>query len=140
VTRDRRLLLVWGAMVASIVVYGAVAAVLLRGGVPPARSSGVDLWLEVEAAGTAWAAIVLWRTRRVGALRSGALDPDSPAGRAAIRRVSIVCWALAESIAIFGLVLVGLRRTPLPGLAFIGAGVLLELALLPREPSRSRPA
>lgn len=140
---DRTLRIVWGAMVASILVYAAVAASFLRAGasaVGHEKTSGIDLWLEVEAAGTAWAAIVLWKTRRTDPIRNGALDPESAAGRVAIRRVSIVCWALAESIAIFGLVLVGLRRTPLPGAVFLAAGFFLELLLFPRPPAAGKPA
>ncbi|HET7453619.1 MAG TPA: hypothetical protein VFL12_12805 [Thermoanaerobaculia bacterium] len=134
--RDRTLFAVWGAMVASILVYAAVAAWALRGSAPSPSRSGVDLWLDVEAAGTAWAAIVLWKTRRSDLLRSGALDPATPAGRSALRRVSIVCWALVESIAIFGLVLVFLRRTPIPGAVFLGAALAIELSLFPRAPAR----
>ncbi len=132
---DRTLAVVWGAMVASILVFGVVAATVLRG-TPPARGgSGVDLWIELEAAGTAWAALVLWKTKRTDPLRSGALDPASDAGRAALRKVSIVCWALVESIAVFGLVLVFLRRTPLPGAAFIAAALLIQSFLFPRIPA-----
>jgi hypothetical protein len=140
--RDRTLLVVWIAMVASILVESAIAAAALRGGAPSPPRSGVDLWLEVEAAGTAWAAIVLWKTRRSDPMRSGALDPETPAGRAALRRVSIVCWALVESIAVFGLVLVYLRRTPIPGAIFLGAALLIELSLFPRvaEPDGARAA
>ena len=134
--RDRTLLVVWGAMVASILVYAAVAAAELSAGAPSPPRSGVDLWLEVEAAGTAWAAIVLWKTRRSDPLRSGALAPATSAGRSALRRVSIVCWALVESIGIFGLLLVFLRRTPIPGAVFLGAALLIELSLFPRVPAR----
>ena len=138
-TRDRTLLVVWGALAASILVYGAIAAAAIRGAPQARGGSGVDLWLEIEAAGTAWAALVLWKTKRNDPLRSGALDPGSDAGRAMLRRVSIVCWALVESIAIFGLVLVFLRRTAMPGAVFLGAALVLEIALFPRRPGR-RPA
>ena len=137
-TRDRTLLLVWGAMVASILLSAAVAASALRNGEAKTGSKGVDLWLEVEAAGAAWAAIVLWKTRRIDPIRSGALDPATDAGRAAIRRVSVVCWALSESIAILGLVLVFLRRSAMPGGAFLFGALVLELALFPRATAAAK--
>lgn len=134
---SRTLFLVWGAMAASILVYGFVAILVIRSGRPSSASSGVDLWLEIEAAGAAWAALVLWKTRRNDPIRSGALDPESPDGRAAIRKVSIVCWALVESIAIFGLVLVFLRRAAMPGAIFLGGSLVLQLFLAPGIPSRT---
>jgi len=133
----RTLLFVWGAMVASIFFYGIVAILAIRSGHSSSASSGVDLWLEIEAAGTAWAAIVLWKTRRNDPIRSGALDPDSREGGAAIRKISIICWVLVESIGIFGLVLVVLRRTALPGGVFLAGSLVLELLLTPRIPSRT---
>ena len=133
----RTLFFVWGAMVASILAYGIVAILVLRSGRPSSAGSGVDLWLEIEAAGTAWAALVLWKMRRNDPIRSGALDPDSAGGRAALRRVSIVCWALVESIAIFGLVLVVLRRTAMPGTIFLAGSLALQLLFAPRTPSRT---
>ena len=134
---DRTLVVVWGAMAASILVYGIVAILVIRSGHQSSASSGVDLWLEIEAAGTAWAALVLWKTRRNDPIRSGALDPESPAGRAAVRKVSIVCWALVESIGIFGLVLVFLRRALMPGGVLLAGSLIVQLVLAPGIPART---
>jgi uncharacterized membrane protein len=88
-------------------------------------------------------AVVLVVVLRRGALEpieDGRLDPASAAGAARLLTVLVVGWALAESVAIYGLVLRFLGAPTTYWLPFAAAGAILLLVARPWQPGLSRPA
>jgi hypothetical protein len=67
--------------------------------------SSLALAMGVVAFAEAIGALVLLRSRALGPISAGTLDPQSRQGVAGLFTTLIICWVLAESIAVYGLVL-----------------------------------
>jgi hypothetical protein len=83
--------------------------------------------------------IVLFRRGAILPIREGRLDPTSGVGIGRLLMVLIACWALAESIAIYGAVLQFLGSQVHCWTPFSVAGAVLLLAVRPWHRGLSRP-
>jgi F0F1-type ATP synthase membrane subunit c/vacuolar-type H+-ATPase subunit K len=141
------------AMMASIAVYGLVLLTVTRSGPAgePVPASEIELSaprgeppgpiftiaLAVVAAITA-AALLYIRARALPHRhRPGLYDQASPApprrARLEYFTLCVLTWAMAESIAVYGLVLGFLHHAILPFVPFAAASLLLMLVLAPRK-------
>jgi len=128
----RLLRLIYVAMFASVGAYWLVGEVVARQTeiTAPAIIARV---LQVVAAGTVLAVLVL-RFQRIPALTATALASEPAALLARLRVLYLVCFALAEAVALYGLVLrfLGVPRADVT-LFFLAAAVLFLLCY-PRPP------
>ncbi len=137
------------AMMASIAVYGLVLLTVTRAGpagdpVPAAEielsaprgqppGPALTIALAIAAAVTA-AAMFFIRARVLGRPRPALYDDGPrPARRLEYFTLCILLWAMAESIAVYGLVLGFLHHALLPFVPFAGASLLLMIILTPRR-------
>jgi F0F1-type ATP synthase membrane subunit c/vacuolar-type H+-ATPase subunit K len=142
------------AMIASIAVYGLVLLTVTRAGPAgdPVPASEIELSaprgqppgpvftlaLAIAAAVTA-AAIFFIRARALRRRRPGLYDEGAAAPPPARRprleyfTLCILSWAMAETIAVYGLVLGFLHHALLPFVPFAGASLLLMILLMPRR-------
>jgi len=118
--------IVWLALVASLLVYGAIPFVLPLPGEPAAVLVPLVAALVFVALATALATMVLRRVAITGPLASGALDPATKTGAGRVLAISVVLWALCESIGVYGLVLFFLYRE----LALFYPFLLVAMALM----------
>lgn len=133
---DRARWIVWAAMMGAVALYAGLATVLPPFSVPDLPGEAL---LAIAAAGISagLAALVIHRIALVRPILAGRLDPDSAEGSAQALRLWIVCWALAESVAILGLVaalLFGRRDLAWPAVAL---AMLLLVVTSPRLPART---
>jgi F0F1-type ATP synthase membrane subunit c/vacuolar-type H+-ATPase subunit K len=77
------------------------------------------------------AIVAALRVRAIQPIRAGLLDPTSETGAANLFVTLLICWVLAESIAIFGLVLRFLHFEWMYSFPFAVAGALLMLIARP---------
>ena len=121
----QQLAIIWGAMLAAIVLYGVVAIVVAPT-VSPAASAEVD-WLRRLLSGAAvltGALSVWWRRHFLPSAPQSSARPDF----AAVQRHAVIAWALSEAVAVCGLVaalLLGDAREYVP----FGAGAAALLLL-----------
>jgi hypothetical protein len=133
---------IWVAMAVSQV----ICLVLPAGQGPTATGEGpsafglVAATLGLAAAIETVVLVVVLRRGALGPIEDGRLDPAAPAGAARLLAVLIVGWALAESVAIYGLVLRFLGAPATHWLPFAAAGGILLLVARPWQPGLSRPA
>ena len=99
--------IVWVALLAAPIVYMAVPTP----GVATRPPGMVVFALAGLALAEAIGVLLCFRIAGVARVQRGEIDPDSPEGMARLFKVLVVCWTLAESIAIYGL-----------ALRFLGAG------------------
>jgi F0F1-type ATP synthase membrane subunit c/vacuolar-type H+-ATPase subunit K len=143
------------AMIASIAIYGLVLLTVTRAGpagdpVPASEielsaprgqppGPGFTIALAIVAAVTAAAIFFIraraLRRRRPGLYDDGAAAPPPPAHRPRLEyfTLCILSWAMAETIAVYGLVLGFLHHALLPFVPFAGASLLLMIVLTPRR-------
>jgi hypothetical protein len=76
----------------------------------------------------------------VNAIRDGRLDTSTAEGAATFLRVSLICWVLAESIAVMGLVWALWSRSPGVSVPFVLVSLALFAIHSPRFPRSDRPA
>jgi len=97
--------ILWGAMLAVLAVYVFVILVLQQGNAPPDKlDPALPRNLGVVAGGIASLSFVL-RCILLSGFRSGELSADTPRAARRLLAGNIVCFALSESIGIFGVVL-----------------------------------
>jgi len=131
VTHWRRVLwIVWAALLASLALYVALPQLAA----PPA-----ERWNAGEAAVANFVAALFALAAAVGTfsiretlarrhLRSGALDPATPAGFARLRTALLLMWALCDGIGGIGLAIALLSGTPSQAVPYaLGAAALLLL-------------
>src|SRR5438094_949034 len=97
--------LVWASMLAAVALYGGVLAVLVGSGSrspSPAPADQLRTILLVLAAGQT---LVIWFVWRRFVAPSGARDPADRAGAQRTFAMHVICWALGEAIALYGLVI-----------------------------------
>jgi hypothetical protein len=115
----------WGAITASAFIYLAVGFITSRTSAPP---TGIDLKLmRWVLLGVAFAdtAMILVLSRAL-------------ASKIPFFNYCIIRWAMAEAIAVFGLVLMVMGDTLAAGALFVGWAVAVLAALAPTEGARRR--
>jgi len=129
----RLLRLIYVAMFVSVGAYWLVGEVVARQTEITAPAITVRV-LQVVAAGTVLAVLVL-RFQRIPALTATALTTEPAARLARLRVLYLVCFALAEAVALYGLVLrfLGVPRGDVT--LFFLAAVVLFLLCYPRPPA-----
>lgn len=117
--------IIWCALAIAQLLY-AVVPVALQGR-DPAFLATLAMALGVAAFGEAITIVVVLRVRALGPLADGRLDLSDPKGTAQLFTTLILCWILAESIAIYGFVLriLGAESDQWTPFAIIGGLLLL---------------
>ena len=123
---------VWAVLLAAVAVHYGVLLVLVRGGQPTSSSVLTSLLLPLLLVIAALQSAIVWFVRR--RFLAVAVEPVSIPGEqrtdpTRIFSLHVVCWGLAEAIAVFGLVLGILARDlDTPAVFFVwSAGMLLAL-------------
>lgn len=121
--------IIWGAMLAALVSYLVVLVLLLGqpGAAPPPGPGSMREIFAVLA--TVTVAVILYFKRN---LPSPDADPARQAPSMPPLTASIACWALAESVALYGLVLGFLLHSLAEASPFFVASAALLLWLRPR--------
>lgn len=134
------LLIVWCALAISQVIYLGLPAP----GPEPAPDPGfLDLLaglLGVVALAEAAGIWFLLQHRAIAPIARGQLRPDGPEGVQQLFQALVVCWVLAGSVAIYGLVLRFLGAPASHSLPFAAAGAVLLLYARPWHPGLRAPA
>lgn len=134
-TPQRVVMIIWGALVMAVVVYWGLASGSEPSEVKPDDSLAQTLaWV---AAGVSGASLML-RQLLLGDFQSGKISLKTEAGRVRFLTGNIVCFALAESVALFGLVLAFTGHPQSDWLVFFAAAVLLLIIHIPL-PGRFQP-
>ncbi len=124
------------AMMGALALYAGLSTVLPPLGIPELPDE-VLLAFGAAGIGAGVAALVIHRVALVRPILDGTLDPKSDEGAARAFRIWIVCWALAESVGLLGLVaslVSGRSDVALPAVAL---AMLLLVVLSPRLPART---
>lgn len=142
--------IVHAAMMASIAVYGLVLLTVTRSGpagepvpaseielsAPRGQPPGPAFTIALAIVAAVTAAVLLLIRRRAMARRP-ALHDEGSASRRRPRLeyfpLCILTWAMAESIAVYGLVLGFLHHAILPFVPFAAGSLLLMILLAPRR-------
>lgn len=125
--------IIWAALLASVAMYLAVLAVLIAE--PSAVPVNVDVGLLRSAF---WAicvvvlGVILFFRRALPSLDADPARATSPTADAAFT-IYVMCWALADSIALFGLTLGFLSRRLEEALPFLVVAVALLVWQRPRR-------
>lgn len=123
--------IVWGALVLSIPVYGAVLVLApMEGGAEPELLRLFRLALPLAAAAEIVAIVVVRKVMFFGPLEEGEFE-DLDELHQGYFTTSIVTWALAESIAIYGFVLSFLGAPLAYFWGFAVVAILLDLYYRP---------
>lgn len=93
--------ILWVALIVSQVIYLVLPVAGSGAGAPQSMAAALAMVATSQAVGV----IVYFRVAGVNRIKSGKLDPSTPAGMSALFTVLILSWVLIESIAIYGLVL-----------------------------------
>lgn len=134
---NQPLLIVWSALAVSQVIYLLVPA-------PPARTASTlpdafPMALGTVALLEAVGIVALLRVRAFAPVQSGRIDPTSKSGAAQLFTSLILAWVLAESIAIYGLVLRFLHFSSTAWAPFAAAGAFLLILGRPWHPKLRKP-
>jgi F0F1-type ATP synthase membrane subunit c/vacuolar-type H+-ATPase subunit K len=136
-TRVNRML--WGAMLASLLVYVLVAHVAAVPENPNAQAPLLVTVFVLLSIGVGLGTLVYRRRALVGPIQSGALDPTTPDGAQKAFQPFILSLALSESVGIFGLVLAFLSGNPRYSVAFCSAAMVLMFLHRPTAASLNPP-
>ena len=128
--------IIWGALVSSLSLYVGIALVIQPcGGCPPALLAAM-----ASVAGTTALASVVIRVRLlVRPAHAGRLDLRQPEGAQRFLVISILTWALSESVAIYGFACFMLSGSFAVMLPFIAASLALFAYHAPRLAPLSSP-
>jgi len=128
----RVLMILWVAMLCALGMYFYIMQVAAREIEPGLEGR---LWSIFLALAGVLAGVTLYlRMARIGGLLSKAI-PLSEAEFGKLRTYYIVCFALAESVGLYGFVLYFMGSTLTATLPFFGAGLLLFVICFPRVPA-----
>lgn len=103
--------IIWRALLGSLGLYAALPWFLRSG----AREESVDALLLILIAVAVVTGVATFAVRElllVRPIRSGALRVDTDTGLARVTQISVVLWALCESVGLYGLVLYQLSGEP----------------------------
>ena len=126
---------IWGSMLASLAVYAALPSLLPPAEAPPAPSIPLVGALLGFSFAVGAASVVLRHVLLVRPARSGKLDITRPEGSARWLQISVLLWALAESVGIAGLALWFVHRDPGLLYPFLAGAALLMVVHAPRTAS-----
>jgi F0F1-type ATP synthase membrane subunit c/vacuolar-type H+-ATPase subunit K len=136
---NSQFLVVWSALAITQLVYLVIP---IPAASDPASHTGLlpilPVILGTLAFGQAMAALGILRLRVFGPIRSGLLDPTTDDGARRLLPMLIIAWALAESIAIYGLVLRFMHYAPLHWVGSAAAAALVTFLGRPWQ-ARFRP-
>jgi hypothetical protein len=125
--------LIWASLVGALAVYGLIPVFVPLPAEPSsAPQTPLTMALAIVAVGTAVASIAVRRVALVGPIHRGELDPSTESGVARFFAISLVSWALSESIGLYGLVLFFLFRVSGPLYLFLAVAFVLLLYHAPR--------
>jgi F0F1-type ATP synthase membrane subunit c/vacuolar-type H+-ATPase subunit K len=134
---NQTFVVIWVALAVSQLVYIFVPAPI-----PENASTLPNIFpiaLAVVALIQAVGIVVLLRVRAFAPVQSGRIDPTSTSGTAQLFTTLILAWVLAESIAIYGLVLRFLHFSLPYSASFAAAGALLLFVGRPWHPRLRKP-
>lgn len=135
---NQQFLIVWSALAISQVIYLFVPAPLREG---PANLPAIfPLVLGAIAFVQGVGMVVLLRVRAFNPIQGGRLDPTSKEVAAQLFTTLILAWVLAESVALYGLVLRFLQFELLYSASFAAGGALLLFLGRPWQSRLGRPA
>jgi len=129
----RLLRVTYAAMFASVGAYWLVGEMLV-GQIETSAPASVVRVLQAAAAVTVLLVLVL-RFQRIAALSATAPPPATAALLARLRVLYLVCFALAEAVALYGLVLRFLGASRADVTLFFLAAAVLFLLCYPRPPT-----
>ena len=133
--------LLWWALVISLLVYVLMAHIApLPASPTPALISTLLPILTFISLGTAVGTVFYRRHALVRPIRSGELDPTTPAGMQQAFTPFIVNLVLSESVGIYGLVLAFLSGQPLYSVWFAIPALVLMYVHRPTAPDLVPPA
>ena len=135
---NQTFLLIWAALAVSQVIYFFLPAPPRDGAAN--LSDMFPLVLGAVAFAQGVGIVALLRVRAFGPIQRGRLDPTSKEGAAQLFTTLILAWVLAESVAIYGLVLRFLGFELLYSAPLSVAGALLLFLGRPWQSKLARPA
>ena len=130
-------MVIWCVIVVSQVIYLLMAAPASEGS--PVLPDLFPLLLGAIALLEGVGVVVLLRVRAINPIRSGRLDPTSREGAAQLFVTLILVWVLAESVAIYGLVVRFQQFGPAYSLPFAVGGAFLMLLTRPWQSKLKKP-
>lgn len=125
-------MIIWAGLLMAVFTYAVIASVGLAGGEPSAAKPDASLaqTLAWVAAAVSGASLAL-RPMFLGGFRRGTVSLETPAGRSRFMAGNIVCFALAESVAIFGLILALQGNPQETWLVFFAVAIVLMVIHIP---------
>ena len=126
--------LLWWALVASLFVYvviAHVAAVPPRPDLPLGLLTAIFTFLSI---GIGVGSLIFRRLALANPIRSGTLDPATPAGLQRAALPFTLNLVLSESVGIYGLLLAFLSGSPVYSIAFSAAALVLMFLHRPTAP------
>ena len=126
--------ILWGALVASLLIYLVVAFVAAPEGNPDFPVGIMAMTLAALSVATAVGTFVYRKSALAGPIQRGEIDPSSQEGMAKAFPPFIVCLVLSESVGIYGLVLAFLAGEGAYAVPFVLAGVALLYLHRPTAP------
>ncbi len=134
---NQQLVIIWSVLMVSQVIYLLVPA----SGQEATANQGATfpIALGVVAFAEAVGIIVLLKIRAVDPIRLGKLDPGAKEGIAQLFTTLIMAWVLAESVAIYGLVLRFMHYGFVYFAPFSAAGAFLLFFGRPWQPKLKKP-
>jgi len=128
--------ILWGALLASVGLYGVVAHVLETPGSDISRGMLRTLAYVFAAVSIAEVAITWWLRKTMYFDGSGETDSGEQGRAQSLFTMSIITWAICESVAIYGLVLRVLSGQIAYFYPFAAASFLLFVLYRPRPAER----
>ena len=124
--------ILWGVCIASPLIYLGLAAHQVADKAPQ-DASFLALFLGVESLILAFASLGIWHFLAARPIRRGTLEPDSPRGRQRVFVIYVVLWAIAESIALEGLVVAFVSNQISLMVPFVVLSLILMTVHMPKE-------
>jgi len=123
----------WGVLLSSLPVYLLVAAMMTEAGEPAEPLDGLFVSMLGGVALVVGAACLgIGRVVPRWLIRRGTLDPERALSVVALGTLGLIGWSLAESVAIYGLVLFFMSSSLLVLAPFFVASALLMVLTTPR--------
>ena len=135
-------MVIWGALLSAIFIYWGIAATSMGGNGDSSKPDASLAETLAIAAAAASGASLMMRQVFFSGFRKGTLSLESPEGQQRFLTGNIICFALSESIGIFGLVLALGGHPQEDWLVFFAAAVVLMLIHIPlpgRFQAKARP-
>jgi hypothetical protein len=121
----------WGALMASMIVYAAIATVISKQNAPKPLLQPLLIALAATSIVELAIGFVLRAKMMPSRRKSEAVHPNIGAAFARMRAAEITGWAFCEAVAINGLILTMLTFEPVYSYAFTAVGALGMIAIAP---------